>query len=141
MRAVHPYAAALLAAVLSPFGLVSDALAAPTVDPFTSASTQVCYAGISPCVSAIGQPGDGPFSFNGGPSSSSMSRADNAPGEHVAANASMVIDPGIFSAYVSSSGMVTAVALSPYAYTTSAFGTVLIPSRYPPELSSICRFT
>jgi len=36
----------------------------------------------------------------------------------------MVIDPGIFSAYVSSSGMVTAVALSPYAYTTSAFGTV-----------------
>jgi PEP-CTERM motif len=125
MGAVHPYAAALSAAALSAAALVSDALAAPIVDPFTSASTQVCYVGITPCVSAAFQPGDGPFSFNGGPSSSSMSRADNAPGEHVAANASMVIDPGIFSAYVSSSGMVTAVALSTYGYSTSAFGTVL----------------
>ena len=124
MRAVPPYAAALLAAALSALAFASEALAAPTVAPFTSASTQVCYAGITPCVSALFTPGDGPFSFNGGPSSSSMSRADNGPGEHVAANASMVIDPGIFSAYVSSSGMVTAVALSTYAYTTSAFGTV-----------------
>jgi hypothetical protein len=124
MRAVHPYAMALVAAVLSAVGLVSDASAAPAADPYTSASTQVCYAGITPCVSALFTPGDGPFSFNGGPSSSSMSRADNAPGEHLAGTASMVIDPGTFSAYASASGMVTAVALSPFGYGASAFGTV-----------------